>query len=332
MKAMVWTAYGLPDVIQLKEIAKPVPRDNEVLIRIHATTAPSGDCEMRNLSGPLWYALPIRAYVGIRRPQRITIMGMELAGEIEAVGKAVKLFKVGDKVFAATSFAGMGAYAEYKCLPEESSDGVLALKPVNMTYEEAAAVPVGGLEALNFLRKGKLQRGQKILINGAGGTIGAFAVQLASYLGAEVTGVDSTDKMDMLRSIGADRVIDYTHEDFTQNGETYDFILDIVSKSSFSRCLKSLRKNGHYLIANPGLYQIMRGMWTSRTGSQKVIFGGVSQKRADLLFLKELIEAGKLKTVIDRCYPLEQIADAHRYVEAGHKKGNVIVTIAQQQA
>ena len=220
-----------------------------------------------------------------------------------------------------------GAYAEYICLPEEPEEGALAIKPANMTYEEAAAVPVGGLEALHFLRQGNIQSGQKVLINGAGGSIGTFAVQLAKYFGAEVTGVDSTGKLDMLRSIGADQVIDYTQEDFTKSGETYDVIFDVVGKSSFSGSIRSLKQNGRYLIANPGLSQMVRGRWTSMTSSKKVIFGAAHPKTEDLIFLKELIEAGKIKSVIDRRYPLEQIAEAHRYVETGHKKGNVVITV-----
>ncbi|MCC7446102.1 MAG: NAD(P)-dependent alcohol dehydrogenase [Anaerolineae bacterium] len=327
MKAVVWTAYGSPDVLQLKEVKKPAPRDNEVLIRIYATTVPSGDCEMRSLSRLFWYTLLMRAYVGLLTPKRITILGMELAGEIESVGKDVKRFKAGDQVFAATGFTRTGTYAEYIALPEEPEGGAMAIKPVNMTYEEAAAVPVGGLEALHFLRQGNIQGGQKILINGAGGTIGTFAVQLAKYFGAEVTGVDSTEKLDVLRAIGADHVIDYMQEDFTRSGETYDLILDVVSKSSFSGSLKSLKLNGCYLIANPGLSQWVRGQWTSMSGSKRVIFGTTSAKTEDLVFLKELVEAGKLRTVIDRCYSLEQTAEAHRYVETGHKKGHVVITV-----
>ncbi|MBW2217569.1 MAG: NAD(P)-dependent alcohol dehydrogenase, partial [Deltaproteobacteria bacterium] len=324
MQASVWTAYGPPEVLQLREVEKPAPKDNEVLIRIVATTVTSGDCEQRSLNLPILYRLPMRAYVGLRRPERITILGMELAGEIESVGKDVKLFQEGDQVFAATGFAAMGTYAEYICLPEASEEGALARKPANMTYEEAAAIPVGGLEALAYLRQGNIQRGQRVLINGAGGTIGPFAVQLANYFGAEVTGVESTGKLDMLRSIGADQVIDYTQEDFTKSGETYDFILDVVGKSSFSGCIKSLKKNGCYLIADPGPSQMARGRWRSmisrlpgRQTGKKVIFGAAYPKSEDLLFLKELIEAGKMKTVIDRCYPLEQTAEAHRYVETG---------------
>ncbi len=325
MKAIVWTKYGPPEVLQLKEVEKPVPKDNQALIRIYAATVTSGDCEQRALKLPIWYRLPMRAYVGLKTPTRITILGMDLAGEIESVGKDVKRFKSGDQVFAATGFVGMGAYAEYICLPEEA---VLATKPANMTYEQAAAVPTGGLEALCFLRQANIQCGQKILINGAGGTIGTFAVQLAKHFGADVTGVDSTEKLDMLRSLGADQVISYMEDDFTQHSETYDLILDVVGKSSFSRSLKSLTPNGCYLIVNAGLSQRVRGHWTSMTGSKKVIFGVVSQTTDDLVFLKTLIEAGKLKSVIDKCYPLEQAVEAHRYVETGHKKGNVVITVA----
>ncbi len=251
MKAIVWTKYGTPDVLQLKDIAKPTPKDSEVLIRIYATTVSAGDCEMRGMKTALIYRIPMRMYVGLIKPKRITILGMELAGEIESVGKDVKILQEGDQVFAATGFVGIGACAEYICLPENPKEGALAIKPTNMTYEEAAAIPVGGLEALHFLRKGKIQSGQKVLINGAGGTIGTFAVQLAKYFGAEeVTGVDSKSKLNMLRSIGADKVIDYTQEDFTNSGETYDVILDVIHKSSFSGCIRSLKKKGSYLQAN----------------------------------------------------------------------------------
>jgi NADPH:quinone reductase-like Zn-dependent oxidoreductase len=335
MKAIVWTKYGPPDGLQLKEVEKPTPKEDEVLIRIYATTVTSGDCETRSLKFPLMLGLAMRIYVGLRRPTRIKIIGQELAGEIEVVGKDVKQFKEGDQVFAALGF-GMGAYAEYKCLPEEPEEmeGVLAIKPSNMTYEEAAAVPVGGLNALHFLRKGNIQSGQKVLINGAGGSIGTIAIQLAKYFGAEVTGVDSPGKLDMLRSIGADQVIDYTQEDFTKSGETYDVIFDVVGKSSFSRSIRSLKQNGRYLIAYPGLSQMVRGGWTSMRSSlsavqagKKVIGGNASYRPEDLIFLKELIEAGKIKAVIDRRYPFEQIPEAHRYVEKGHKKGNVVITV-----
>ena len=327
MKAVVWTKYGPPDVLQLREVEKPTPKDNEVLIKIYATTVTAGDCEQRSLKLPIRYRLLLRLFIGLRKPKRITILGLELAGEIEAVGKDVELFKEGDQVFAATGFIGMGTCAEYICLPEEPEGGVLAIKPANMTYAEATPVPVGGLEALHHLRQGNIQSGEKVLINGAGGTIGTFAVQLAKFFGAEVTGVDSTEKLDMLRSIGADKVIDYTQEDFTKSGETYDFILNVVKKSSFSGSIRSLKQNGRYLIADPGLTQMVRGRWASKKNGKKVLFGAAHPKTEDLLYLKELIEAGKIKSVIDRRYPLEQTAEAHRYVETGQKKGHVVITL-----
>jgi len=326
MKAIVWTKYGPPDVLQLKEVEKPTPKDNEVLIRIYATTVTAGDCEIRSLKFSLLLRFLMRLGFGFRKPKRITILGSELAGEIESVGKDVKLFRKGDQVFGNTG-AGLGAYAEYVCLPEEGKAGVVAIKPANTTYEEAAVVTVGGLEALHFLRKGNIQSGQKVLINGAGGSIGTMAVQLAKSFEAKVTGVDSTRKLDMLRSIGADKVIDYTQEDFTKSGETYDVIFDVVGKASFSGCIRSLKKKGIYLLANPRLSLYIRRLWTLMTSSKKVISGLTSYKTENLIFLKELIEAGKIKSVIDRHYPLEQIAEAHRYVETGQKTGNVVITV-----
>lgn len=328
MKAIVWTAYGQPEVLQLEEVEKPTPKANEVLIRIHATTVTAGDCEARNLKFPILFRLLMQMYVGLRKPKRITILGQELAGEIEAIGKDVKRFKAGDQVFGTTGL-GFGAYAEYICLPEKSAMGVLATKPANMTYAEAAAVPTGGLEALHFIRKGNIQRGEKVLIIGAGGSIGSFAVQLAKYFGAEVTGVDSSSKLNMLRTIGADHVIDYTQEDITQRAETYDVIFDVMGKSSFSGSVRLLKQNGRYLLGNAGLSQMVRGRWTSIRSSKKVLIGAANQKNEDLLFLKALIETGKIKSVIDRRYPLEQIAEGHRYVDTGQKKGNVVITISQ---
>jgi NADPH:quinone reductase-like Zn-dependent oxidoreductase len=325
LKAIVWTNYGAPDVLQLKEVEKPIPKDNELLIKIGATTVTAGDIGLRSFKLPLMIALPLRLYIGLRKPRRTVILGQELAGEIEAVGKDVTRFKKGDQIFAATGF-GLGAYAEYKCLAE---NGVVAIKPVTMSYAEAAAVPLGGLEALFFIRRAMIQRGEKILINGAGGSIGSFAVQLAKLFGAEVTGVDSTRKLEMLRSLGADYVIDYTKEDFTQNGETYDVIFDVIGESPFSRSVKSLKENGRYLLGNPRLFQRVRGRWISRRGRKKVIVGGAIQKREDLIFLKGLIEARKIKAVIDRRFPLADTAAAHSYVETGNKKGNVVIEILE---
>jgi len=330
MKAIVYEKYGPPDVLQLKEVEKPVPKDNEVLIRVYATTVPAEALLLRSLplSPPLWFFMRIE--IGLRKPRK-TILGSELAGEIESVGKDVKLFKEGDQVFG-SDLSGLGAYAEYKCMPE---DGVLAIKPANITYEEAAPV-CGALAAWNLLKnKVNIQNGQKVLINGVSGSRGTAAVQIAKHFGAEVTGVCSTTNLELVKSLGADKVIDYTKEDFTQSGETYDVIFDTydtVIKNSFSHCKGSLSQRGVYLSAVPTLAILLQMLWTSKIGSKKVIFSATGLRPAPerLIFLKELIEltkAGKIKTVIDRCYPLEQIAEAHRYVEKGYKKGNVVITL-----
>ena len=326
MKAIVTTNYGPPDVLELQEVEKPTPKDNEVLIKIFATTVTAGDCEMRSLKLPLGYQLMLRAGFGVRRP-RNKIPGTEVAGEIEAIGKDVKKFKVGDQVFGSAGM-GFGANAEYISLPEEprEMDGGVAIKPANMTYEEAATIPFGGRDSLHFLRLGNIQSGQKILINGAGGSIGTFAVQLAKYYGAEVTAVDSTGKLDMLSSIGADHVVDYTQEDFTKNGEIYDVIFDVIGKISFSHSAGSIKQKGTYLLANP-VSQMVQALWTRMTSSKNVIMQTSSGTIADLIFLRELVEAGKLITVIDRTYPLEQTAEAHKYVEKGGKLGNVVITV-----
>jgi NADPH:quinone reductase-like Zn-dependent oxidoreductase len=328
MKAIIWTKYGSPDGLQLREVEKPTPQDNGVLIKIHAATASTPDTELRRLKLPLLYAIPLRLYIGFIKPTRITILGTEFAGEIESAGKDVTLYKTGDQVFGYTGLR-MRTYAEYICLPEKSSGiaGVLGKKPVNMSYEEAAAVPFGGLEALHSLGKADIQREQKVLIVGAGGSIGTYSVQLAKYYGAEVTGVDKPGKLEMLRSIGADHVIDYTREDFTKSGQTYDVILDTIGKSPFSGSLRSLTENGAYLNANPGLFGGVRARWTSKKSSKKVISWTAGYTVNNLLALKELIEAGKIKSIIDRRYPLEQTAEAHRYVDSGQKKGNVVITV-----
>jgi NADPH:quinone reductase-like Zn-dependent oxidoreductase len=327
MKAIVWTRYGPPDVLELREVEKPTPKENEVLIRIHATAVTAGDCEMRSLRFPIYLSLAMRLWRGFLKPRENSVMGTELAGEIEAVGKDVKRFSEGDQVFGSAGL-GFGTNAEYICLPEEPGEmeGTLASKPANMTYEQAATVPFGGRDALHFLRKGNVQSGQKILINGAGGSIGTFAVQLAKYFGAEATAVDSTAKLDMLRSIGADHVVDYTQEDFTRNGEVYDIIFDVVGKMSLSRSKRSVKQDGTYLLANP-MKQMVQALWTRMTSSKTVIIETSSATIPDLIYLKDLVEAGKIRTVIDRRYPLEQIAEAHRYVETGQKQGNVVITV-----
>lgn len=324
MKAVIWTQYGPPDVLQLGEVDKPIPKDNEVLIKIVATSVFAGDCEMRKSDFPISFWLPLRLMFGLFKP-RVKILGQELAGEIEAVGKDVDQFKTGDPVFAPTD-AGFGAYAEYICLPATHP---ISIKPVNMTFEEAATVPVGGLNALHFIRKGNIQSGQKVLIYGACGGIGTVAVQIAKASGAEVTAVDSVEKLVTLRRIGADKVIDYRREDFTKNGERYDVIIDVVGKSPYSGSVKSLKPNGRYILGNPRLPGMLKGIFTSIVTSKKVSVAMTAYKTGDLVYLKELIEQGKIRAVIDRSFPLEQVSDAHTYVETGRKAGNVVITVGQ---
>jgi len=328
MKAIVHTSYGPPEELQIQEVKKPTLKENEVLIKIYASTVTSSDCNVRNLTfTPKLFHLPMRMQFGFREPKNRSL-GLDLAGEIEAVGKEVTRFKIGDQVFGTTEPL-YGAYAQYICLPE---DAVLTGKPVNMPYEEAATVPGMGNTTLYFIRDmGNMQAGQKVLINGASGGIGTFAVQLAKHHGAEVTGVCSTSNLELVQSLGADKVIDYTKEDFTQCGETYDVIFDAVGKSSFSRCKGALKENGVYLDTLPKLSTILQMLWTSAVGSKKVKMGGAPAKVENLIALKELIEAEKLKTVIDRRYPLDQIVEAFEYVEGGHKKGNVVITVEHDE-
>ncbi|MEH7014099.1 NAD(P)-dependent alcohol dehydrogenase [Neobacillus niacini] len=324
MKAIVYTKYGPPDVLQLKEIEKPIPKDNEILVKVKATTVTVADIRSRSFTVPPAFWLPARITLGFKQPKK-EILGMELAGIVESVGKDVKRFKEGDQVFAA-SLVGFGAYAEYKCLPE---DGPVSMKPKNLSFEEAAAIPIGARTALFHLRKANIQSGQRVLVYGASGSVGSYAVQLAKYLEAEVTGVCSSSNLELVKSLGADKVIDYTIEDFSSNDESYDVIFEAVNKSSFTDCMKLLKKDGTYINVTEPLPNA-RMLWTQLTTSKKLLLSRNSPETAEALnFLKELVESGKLKVVIDRSYAFNEIIEAHRYVEKGHKKGNVVITVEQ---
>jgi len=332
MKAIVYKDYGSPDVLHIEEIAKPAPKDNQVLIHNHATTVNFGDLIARNYRAisprqfnmmfPIWLLAKIS--FGLRRPKN-PILGSEFAGEVEAVGSAVTRFKPGDSVFGYLG-QSMGAYAEYFCVPE---NGTLTVKPANMTYQEAAVVPYGAIMALNLLRKANLQPGPKVLINGASGGIGSAAVQIAKHFGAEVTGVCGAPRLDFVKALGADHVVDYTVEDFTQNGETYDLIFDVLGKSDFSHCKNSLKTNGILLHASFKMKQLVQMQWTSRSGNGKRVICAIAPgSLEDLIEVKGLVEAGKIRAIIDRCYPMDQAAEAHRYAEEGHKKGNVVISMS----
>lgn len=325
MKAILCTEYGNPDVLQLTEIDKPVPKNNEVLVKIYASTVTMGDCELRSLTLPLWTRIPMRIFMGYRKPKRY-IPGMEFSGVVESVGNLADRFKPGDQVFGSCGFR-MGANAEYNCYPQSYA---IAHKPPGLRHEEVAPLMVGGINALHFLRKAHIQPGQKVLVIGAGGSIGSFAVQLARHYGAEVTAVDRTEKLEMLRGTGADHVVDYTKEDFSGSGRKYDVILDVVYQSSFSKCIRSLAPHGYYLMANPNPLKMFRALWASKTSHKKVIFEFASEKPEDLIYLASLLEKGIIKTVIDKRFPLEKTTEAHEYVQRGHKKGNVIITIVNE--
>jgi NADPH:quinone reductase-like Zn-dependent oxidoreductase len=322
MKAIICTRYGSPDVLEVKEIPKPVPRDGEVLIKVLATTVTAGDWRVRSMEVPAGFGLLARLALGLRKPRQ-PILGTELAGEIEAVGKAVTRWKPGDQIFAFSDF-GMGCHVEWKCMPE---DGAVVAKPANLTHEEAASLSFGGTTALAYLRKAKTKPGDRVLVNGASGGVGTAAVQLAKHFGAHVTGVASGGNLELVRSLGADAAIDYTKDDFTQNGETYDIIVDTAGTAPFSRSKRSLRTGGRLLQVLGSLPDLLRAPWISLTSDNKVIAGPQTSTPDDVRFLAGLAETGQLRPVIDRRYPFEQIADAHRYVDTGRKKGSVVITL-----
>ncbi len=326
MKAIVYERYGPPEVLQLREVDKPAPKDNEVLIKVFATTVTSGDCRVRSLNMPVGFGLLSRLVFGVRRPRK-PILGTEFAGEVQAIGKAVSKFKVGDEVFGFTGLA-MACYAQYKCMPEA---GALAIKPPNLSYAEAACLSFGGTTALSFFRRGKLSKGETVLVNGASGGVGTAAVQLARYFGARVTAVCSAANIELVRSLGATQVLDYTKDDFTSHGQTYDVIVDTVGTAPFSRSKASLNTNGRLLLVLAGLPDMLPIPWVSITSSKKIIAGPAAERAEDLRFLAQLAQAGEFKPVIDRCYPFEKIAQAHRYVDSGRKKGNVIITLEHDE-
>ncbi len=324
MKAIVWTKYGSPDLLQLGQIEKPVPKDDEVLVKVYAATVTPGDCEMRRFDMHILFWLPLRLYMGIFKPKR-PVLGMEMAGEIEAVGKDVGNFKRGDKIMAGTGLK-FGSYAEYNCI---KASAFIAQKPDNMSFNEAATLPTGANNALHYVRKCNIKAGQNVLIVGAAGCFGTYAVQFAKLLGAKVTAVDSTHKLDTLLSIGADAVIDYTKEDFTKNGQLYDAILDIAGKNSVSRNMNALKKGGQYVLATPWVKQVIQGIWTAKINKKKFNFSLAKEGPKELIYIKNLVEKGNLKAVIDRTYSLDQMAAAHHFVEKGEKIGHVSIALTK---
>ena len=330
MKAIVCTAYGGPDVLKLEEVEKPRPKAGEVLVRVHATTASRADCEIRRFEFPAWVWLPVRLAFGVVRP-RVRILGQEFAGEVEALGDGATSFAPGDRVYGTTGI-GLGAYAEYVRAGGRRAGSVVAPMPAAMSYAEAAAVPYGAMEALRFLRKGGIGAGQRVLIIGAGGSFGTYAVQLAKHAGAEVVAVDSAGKLEMLREIGADQVIDYTERDFTDGAGDFDIVFDVVGRAPFGRVARLLRPGGRYVVANPHTAQLIRGLWASLTGDKKMIFSSGTATDEHLRAVTELVEAGELRPVIDRRYPLEQMAEAHRYAETEQKKGNIVIVVGREQS
>ncbi len=324
MKAVLWTNYGGPDVLRYTEVAKPAPKAGEVLIRVVATTVTAGDCETRALAFPLWMRIPLRLVFGVRKPRR-PVLGQELAGVVEAAGERVTRFKAGDRLFGATQLR-MGAHAEYACLPEK---GALAPIPESVSFEQAATIPTGGVNALHFLRKTRVREGESVLIHGAGGSIGTYAVQIAKSLGALVTCVDSGEKLGMLRSIGADHTIDYTREEF-DDGREFDVVIDVAGKAPFRRAVRSLRPGGRLFLGNPSMRSIIRGLWATLTGPRTVKFELASYKPEDLSALAAMVESGKLKPVIGCTYPLDRTPEAHRFVETGRKQGNLVITVADE--
>ena len=323
MKAIVYEKYGAPEVLQIQQIEKPGPEHDEVLIKIHAAEATKADCEMRSFKFAVkWFWLPLRLAIGISKPKK-QVLGGYFAGVVEAIGRDVSKFKQGDQVFGTTRLL-FGAYGEYLCLP---ADYTILPKPQNMSFAEAAAVPLGGLNALHFMKKASIQSGEKVLINGAGGSIGTFAVQIAKAMGAEVTAVDSGIKETMLRQIGADHFVDYSKTDFTQSGNTYDVVFNMVARSSYSRCVNSLNPKGRYLMGNPRISDMLRSVVTSRFTDKTAIFAFAGEKEEELLTLREMIEAGKIKSVVDKIYPPEQAAEAHRRVETEQRLGVVVISM-----